>query len=170
MGVAGLGIGQDFANEVYGMWHFEGVSLFFSFYHQGGTNHLHGGRDVEQKRFFVGRRDQDRGLCQELLDLVKRLLGLERPFETVGLLQEPIDGETSFAEARDKAAECGEAPYNSLNPLYILNRAHSCDGLDFLQVGFDDMLGDDEAEQHAPRDPENSLLGVEFDAICSEFC
>ena len=32
------------------------------------------------------------------------------------------------------------------------------------------MLGDDEAEQHAPRDPKNTLLGIEFDAIRSEFC
>ena len=28
------------------------------------------------------------------------------------------------------------------------------------------MLEDDEAEQHAPRDPENIFLGIEFDAIC----
>ena len=32
------------------------------------------------------------------------------------------------------------------------------------------MLGDDETEQHAPRDPENIFLGIEFDAIRSEFC
>jgi len=32
------------------------------------------------------------------------------------------------------------------------------------------MLGDDETEQHTPWDPENALLGVELDAICSEFC
>ena len=32
------------------------------------------------------------------------------------------------------------------------------------------MLRDDEAEQHAPRDPENTFLGIEFDAIRSEFC
>ena len=32
------------------------------------------------------------------------------------------------------------------------------------------MLGDDEAEQHAPRDPENIFLRIEFDAIRSEFC
>ena len=31
------------------------------------------------------------------------------------------------------------------------------------------MLGDDKAEQHAPRDPKNTLLGIEFDAICLEF-
>ena len=31
------------------------------------------------------------------------------------------------------------------------------------------MLGDDEAEQHAPWDPENTFLRIEFDAICLEF-
>ena len=31
------------------------------------------------------------------------------------------------------------------------------------------MLGDDEAEKHAPRELENTFLGIEFDAICSEF-
>ena len=32
------------------------------------------------------------------------------------------------------------------------------------------MLGDDEAKQHAPRDPENIFLEIEFDDIRSEFC
>ena len=32
------------------------------------------------------------------------------------------------------------------------------------------MLGDDETKQHAPRDPKNTLLGIEFDVVCSEFC
>ena len=31
------------------------------------------------------------------------------------------------------------------------------------------MLGDDEAEQHASRDPENTFFGIEFDAVCLEF-
>ena len=56
-----------------------------------------------------------------------------------------------------------------LNPFYVLNRAHSCDGPDFLRVGLNAVLGDDEAEQHAPQDPENTLLGIEFDAIHLEF-
>ena len=30
-------------------------------------------------------------------------------------------------------------------------------------------FGDDEAEQHAPRDPENIFFGIEFDAIRPEF-
>ena len=128
MGVAGPGIGQDLANEVYGALYFEGMSLFFSLHHQGDADHLCGGRNIEQKRFPVIWGDQDRGLCQELLDLVKCLLGLGRPFETVSLLQKPIEGETSFVEARDEVAERGEAPYNSLYPLYVLNRAHSHDG------------------------------------------
>ena len=32
------------------------------------------------------------------------------------------------------------------------------------------MLGDDETKQHTPRDPENTLLEIEFDAIRLEFC
>ena len=90
--------------------------------------------------------DQDWGLCQELLDLVKCLLGLEHPFEMVSLLQKPIEGEASFAEARDEAPEHGEAPYNSLYPLYVLNRAHPCDGQNFVWVGFDAALGDDKTQ------------------------
>ena len=57
LGVASLGIGQDIANEVHGTLHFEGVSLFFLLYHQGSTDHLHGGRNVEQKWFSIDRRD-----------------------------------------------------------------------------------------------------------------
>ena len=41
--------------------------------------------------------------------------------EVVSLLQKSINGETSFVEARDEVAECGEAPYNSLYPLHVLN-------------------------------------------------
>ena len=87
----------------------------------------------------------------------------------VGFLQKPIEGETSFIEARDEVAERDEAPCNSLYPLHVLNQAHPCDGQDLLWVGFDAMLGDDEAQQHTPRDLENALLGVEFDVIFSEF-
>ena len=32
------------------------------------------------------------------------------------------------------------------------------------------MLGDNKTQQHTPRDPENTFLGVEFDAIRSKFC
>ena len=71
---------------------------------------------------------------------------------------------------RDKAAERGEAPYNLLYPLYALNQAHPNDGRDLLRVGFDAMLRDDETKQHTPRDPENTLLGVELNAVCLEFC
>ena len=59
---------------------------------------MHGGLNVEQERFPIGRGDHDRGLHQELLDFVKCLLGLGRPFETVGFIQKLIEGETSFAE------------------------------------------------------------------------
>ena len=32
------------------------------------------------------------------------------------------------------------------------------------------MLKDNETKQHTPRDPKNTLLGVELNAVCSEFC
>ena len=79
--VAGLVIGQDLTNVVYGTLHFEGVSLFFLLYHQGGADHLRGGRDVEQKGFSLGGRNYDWGLCQELFNHVKCFLGLGCPFE-----------------------------------------------------------------------------------------
>ena len=66
-------------------------------------------------------------------------------------------------------AERGEAPYNSLHPLYALDRAHPCDGRDLLWVGFDATLGDNEALQHTPRDPKNAFLRVELNAVCLEF-
>ena len=40
----------------------------------------------------------------------------------------------------------------------------------FFGVGLDATLRDDETKEHAPRDPKNTLLGIEFDAVCSEFC
>ena len=56
LGVVSLRIRQDLANEVHGMLYFEGMSLFFSLYHQGSADHLCGGHNVEQKRFPIGRR------------------------------------------------------------------------------------------------------------------
>ena len=32
------------------------------------------------------------------------------------------------------------------------------------------MLGNDESQQHTPRDPKDTLLGVDLNAVCSEFC
>ena len=46
-GVACLGVGQDFANEVHEALYLEGVSLFSLFYNQGGTDHLSHSCDVE---------------------------------------------------------------------------------------------------------------------------
>ena len=77
-----------------------------------------------------------------------------------GLLQKPIEGETSFVEAQDEAVERDEAPCNSLYPLYVLNQAHPHDGRDLLWVGLDAMLGDDETEQHAPWDPKMHFSGL----------
>ena len=47
LGVACLGVGQDFANEVHGALYLEGVSLFSSFYNPGGADHLCRSYDIE---------------------------------------------------------------------------------------------------------------------------
>ena len=47
LGVACLGVGQDFANELHGAPYLEGMSLFSPFYNQGGTDHLSRSYDVE---------------------------------------------------------------------------------------------------------------------------
>ena len=86
LGVASLGIGQDFANEVYGMLHLEGVSCFFLFYHQGSADHLHGGRKVKQEWFPIGWWDQNRSFRKDFLDLVKCLLSLGCPHKSVSFL------------------------------------------------------------------------------------
>ena len=70
---------------------------------------------------------------------------------------------------QDESAEGGKAPGDLLYPLYVLDWAHARDGRNLVRVGLDAALGDDEAEQHAPRDPENAFLGVELDIVCSEF-
>ena len=59
LGAASLGIGQDLVNKVYEMLSFEGVSLFFPLYHQGGADDLCGVRNVEQEQFPIGRGNQD---------------------------------------------------------------------------------------------------------------
>jgi hypothetical protein len=86
----------------------------------------------------------------------------------VGLPQKPVKGKASFAEARDKVVECREAPYEPLNPLEVLNRAHLGDGRNLLWFGFDAALNNDETEQHSHGNPENAFLGIESDAIHSE--
>ena len=53
--VASLGVRQDLANKVYGVLHFEGVSLFLSLYLQGDAGHLCGDHDVEQERLSIGQ-------------------------------------------------------------------------------------------------------------------
>ena len=69
LGVASLRIGQDLANEIHGTLHFEGVSLFFSLYHQGSADHLRGGRNVKQKWFPVGWGARIRAFVKSCLTL-----------------------------------------------------------------------------------------------------
>ena len=42
---------------------------------------------------------------------------------------------------------------------------HAGDSCDLLRVGFDAPLGDDEPQEHAPGHSEDTLLGIELDAL-----
>ena len=42
---------------------------------------------------------------------------------------------------------------------------HVGDGRNFLRVGLDAPLGDDEPQEHASRDPEDTLFGIELHAF-----
>src|SRR5688572_21738937 len=56
----------------------------------------------------------------------------------------------------------------SHDPLYsfqVLDGAHVGDGRDFLRVGLDAPLGDDEPQEHASGDSEDTLLRTEFYAF-----
>jgi hypothetical protein len=56
----------------------------------------------------------------------------------------------------------------SRDPLYtfqVFDGPHVGDGRDFLRVGLDAPLGDDEPQEHASGDPEDALLRIEFYAF-----
>ena len=55
-----LGVGQYFADEVNGSLYLKGMSLFFPFDHQRGTDHMVSGCQVEQKGFAGVRYDEHR--------------------------------------------------------------------------------------------------------------
>jgi hypothetical protein len=50
-------------------------------------------------------------------------------------------------------------------PFQVLDGPHVGDGHDFLRVGLNVPLGDDEPQEHASGDPENTLLGIKFYAF-----
>ena len=58
--------------------------------------------------------------------------------------------------------------HTSCIPLYsfqVLDGAHVGDGRDFLRVGLDAPLGDDEPQELASGDSEDTILGIEFYAF-----
>jgi hypothetical protein len=53
----------------------------------------------------------------------------------------------------------------TLHSFQVFDRPHVGDGRDFLLVGLDAPLGDDEPQEHASGDSEDTLLGIEFYAF-----
>jgi hypothetical protein len=65
-------------------------------------------------------------------------------------------------------AQSRKASHDPLYSFQIFDRSHVGDGRDFLWVGLDAPLGDDEPQEHASGDSEDTLLGIEFHAFCSQ--
>jgi hypothetical protein len=73
--------------------------------------------NVEQQGFPCGRRDEDRRIGQHCLEFGKSFFSLEGPREVFGFLQETIQREHFFVEARDEAIEGQKATRDLLYAL-----------------------------------------------------
>ena len=56
-------------------------------------------------------------------------------------------------------------PMTLCTPFEVLDGPHVGDGRNFLRVGLDAPLGDDEYQEHASGDPKDTLLGIELYAF-----
>jgi hypothetical protein len=65
-------------------------------------------------------------------------------------------------------AQSREASHDPLYSFQIFDRPHVGDGRDFLRVGLDAPLGDDEPQEYASGDSKDTLLRVELHALCSQ--
>jgi hypothetical protein len=105
-----LGLRQHLADVVNRALDWQGVALLRTFHHDDGADHLSGCGDVEVQRFTVLGWCEDGRMGERRLELVKCLLGLDGPGETLVLFQESVEGKPLFAEPRDEAAQGGKTP------------------------------------------------------------
>ena len=59
-------------------------------------------------------------------------------------------------------AKACQATHDPLYPLQVSDRPHPLDGLDFLRVGFDASLRDDETQEHSSRYSEHAFFLIEL--------
>jgi hypothetical protein len=67
-----------------------------------------------------------------------------------------------------KRLRAARHPMTLCTPFQVLDGPHVGDGRDFLWVGLDAPLGEDEPQEHASGDSEDTLLWIEFYAFCLE--
>jgi hypothetical protein len=118
------------------------MPLLRALYHDDGADHLGGRGNVEVQRLAVLRWRKNRGVGEGRLQLVKRLLGLDDPGESLVFFQESVEGQALLAEPRNEVAQGGKAPQHLLDPLEVSNRTHSLKGGNLFRVGLDASLGD----------------------------
>jgi hypothetical protein len=79
-----------------------------------------------------------------------------------------IQRECFLVEARDEATKGRKAASDLLYALQISDGAHFGDHGDFFRVGLDATLKNDEPQEHASRNAEDTLFGVELDVFLLE--
>ena len=89
---------------------------------------------------------EDGSLGERLLQVPERGVGLVIPYELIRFLEEPVQGERLLTEPRDEATQRGNAACKPLGVLEVLRILQHLDGLDFVRIGFNPSLGDNEAE------------------------
>jgi GNAT superfamily N-acetyltransferase len=81
-----LCLGQNLADVIYWPLEWQGVPLLRALYYDDSADHLSGRGDIEVQRLAVLRRRKNRGVGERLLQLVKRILGLDGPGEVLVFL------------------------------------------------------------------------------------
>jgi hypothetical protein len=66
---------------------------------------------------------------------------------------------------RDEKAEGRKTSHDSPYAFQVRDGPHAGDRRDLLRIGFDAPLGDDEPQEHATGHPEDTLFGIELDAL-----
>jgi hypothetical protein len=88
----------------------------------------------------------------------------------VELFHQVVQWQAALSESCYETAKSYETARDTLYALQVLDRPHVCVAEIFLGLGFNAAFQHDKAEEHAPRNPENTLLEVKLHPVLSHLC
>ena len=131
------------------------------------ANRLWGSGQVEVQDLPDLRPHKEWRGGEVLLQFLEGLPALVRPRELLGLPQGFEERKASFSRPRDKSTEGDDLPIQLLDFLFGVRMPHVDDGLDFLWVGLDSSLRDEESEELPRSYPEGTLGRVQLHPVSS---